>query len=171
MDAEEGGGVEGGHAHEEPGPVPDHLEQRPVDAPWDESDASSECLALGRQYHLQRRIHSAASCSKVLIQSAMRLADNRGLLEPDGPDAARRGETRRVVVVEARDARDCRVVLRATTPEPYTLSAWTACDAVRRTLAGQRTAGTHTPAAAFGEALALAADGVGVETLALPSVE
>ncbi len=66
--------------------VGDHLEQRPPDAPWDESSAVSACLGLGRQYHLQRRIRSTASCSKVLIQTALRLAAHRELLEPGGAD-------------------------------------------------------------------------------------
>jgi glycerol-3-phosphate O-acyltransferase len=81
--------------------VGDHLERRPPDAPWDEARACAECLGLGRQYHLQRRIHSAASCSGVLIQSGLRLAANRGLLGPGGPDLA---ERRRAFAEEIRSA-------------------------------------------------------------------
>jgi glycerol-3-phosphate O-acyltransferase len=39
-----------------------------------------ECLALGRQYSLQRRLRSAESVSQVLFKNAIRLADNRELL-------------------------------------------------------------------------------------------
>ena len=46
----------------------------------DEGRFLAECLALGKQYHLQRRVLSASSVSKVLFQSALRLAANRELL-------------------------------------------------------------------------------------------
>ena len=36
--------------------------------------SSARCLALGKQYQLQRRIHSAESVSKVLFETALRLA-------------------------------------------------------------------------------------------------
>ena len=42
----------------------------------------SDCLALGTQYHLQKRIRNAESVSKVLFASALKLADNRELLGP-----------------------------------------------------------------------------------------
>jgi glycerol-3-phosphate O-acyltransferase len=47
------------------------------------------CMALGKQYHLQRRIRSAESLSKVLFESALKLARNRRLLDHDAaaPDA------------------------------------------------------------------------------------
>jgi len=41
------------------------------------------CMALGKQYHLQRRIRSAESLSKVLFETALRLARNRRLVDPD----------------------------------------------------------------------------------------
>ena len=40
------------------------------------------CLARGRQYLLQRRIHAAESISRVLFETALRLARNRDLVEP-----------------------------------------------------------------------------------------
>jgi len=46
----------------------------------------NECLGLGKQYRLQRRIHSADSISKVLFKTALELAGNRGLLELDEAD-------------------------------------------------------------------------------------
>jgi glycerol-3-phosphate O-acyltransferase len=70
----------------------------------------SRCLALGRQYLLQRRIRSAESVSKVFFATALKLARNRGLVEQAGPDAERRrrefadelaGVTRRLDAVDA----------------------------------------------------------------------
>jgi glycerol-3-phosphate O-acyltransferase len=81
--------------------VGDHLEQRAPAQPFDEPGFVSECLGLGRQYHLQRRVHSAASVSQVLIQTAIRLARNRGLLDPGPPDLAQR---RRAFAEEIRSA-------------------------------------------------------------------
>jgi glycerol-3-phosphate O-acyltransferase len=81
--------------------VGDHLEQRDPAQPFDEPGFLSECLGLGRQYHLQRRVHSAASVSQVLIQTAIRLARNRGLLDPGPPDLAQR---RRAFAEEIRSA-------------------------------------------------------------------
>jgi glycerol-3-phosphate O-acyltransferase len=44
----------------------------------------ADCLGLGKQYHLQGRIRSTESVSKVLFETALRIARNRGLL--DGED-------------------------------------------------------------------------------------
>jgi glycerol-3-phosphate O-acyltransferase len=41
------------------------------------------CMALGKQYQLQRRIRSAESLSKVLFETAIKLARNRRLFDPD----------------------------------------------------------------------------------------
>jgi glycerol-3-phosphate O-acyltransferase len=41
------------------------------------------CMALGKQYQLQRRIRSAESLSKVLFETALKLAANRRLVDPD----------------------------------------------------------------------------------------
>ncbi len=54
--------------------------------PFDESVYLRNCQALGRQLLLQRRIHSGASVSKALFQTALRLAENRGLLALDADD-------------------------------------------------------------------------------------
>ena len=73
--------------------VGDHLERWDVAAAFDEARFVGECTGLGRQYHLQQRIRSAASVSQVLIRTALKLADNRGLLDPVERDlAARRSE-------------------------------------------------------------------------------
>jgi glycerol-3-phosphate O-acyltransferase len=79
-----------GDYYERSDPTAPHVPARTVDA----------CMGLGRQYHLQRRIHSAASVSQVLIETALRLAGNRGLLEPGPADLA---ERRRAFAEEIRD--------------------------------------------------------------------
>ncbi len=81
--------------------VGDHLERRDPALAFDEASFTSECLGLGRQYHLQRRVHSAASISQVLIQTATKLARNRGLLDPGPPDLS---ERRRAFAEEIRAA-------------------------------------------------------------------
>lgn len=50
----------------------------------------NECLALGKQYRLQRRIHGDESVSQVLFASALKLAENRGLLDVDDPECGAR---------------------------------------------------------------------------------
>lgn len=65
--------------------VGDLLERQPVDQPVDEAALLRDCLALGRQYSLQRHVKRAESVSKVLFQTALRLARNRDLLAPGSP--------------------------------------------------------------------------------------
>ena len=93
--------------------VGDVLARQPVDAPFDEGDFLNRCLALGKQYQLQRQIRSAESVSRVLFQTALSLARNRGLIDPSKADlAARRavfaeeirGAIRRVDAIDALDA-------------------------------------------------------------------
>jgi len=78
--------------------------------PLDTGRFLGACLGLGKQYRLQRLIQSADSVSKVLFQTALRLAENRGLLEAGAEDlVARRhafaDQIRRVLRrVEAIDA-------------------------------------------------------------------
>jgi len=64
------------------------------------------CLGLGRQYALQRRIHSQESVSRVLFASALRLARNRELVEPGAadPGATDLGARRRAFAEEIRRA-------------------------------------------------------------------
>jgi glycerol-3-phosphate O-acyltransferase len=70
--------------------VGDHLEHWGDDGPFDEARFVGECTGLGRQYHLQHRIKSAASVSQVIIRTALNLAKNRGLLDAAGPDLGTR---------------------------------------------------------------------------------
>ena len=81
--------------------VGDLLEQRDFAEPVDEAALLRDGLALGRQYLLQRRILRGESVSKVLFASALRLARNRGLLDPGGPEQA---EARRAFAAALRDA-------------------------------------------------------------------
>ncbi|HKE11231.1 MAG TPA: glycerol-3-phosphate 1-O-acyltransferase [Myxococcota bacterium] len=70
--------------------VGDALERQDPGTPCDAHVLLGQCLALGKQYRLQRRIQSAESVSRVLFETALRLARNRGLLEPELPDLAAR---------------------------------------------------------------------------------
>lgn len=66
----------------------DQLASLPSEQAFDEKRFLKDCLGLGRQYELQRRIHAADSVSKVLFQTALKLAANRGLLETGGEEIA-----------------------------------------------------------------------------------
>ncbi len=79
--------------------VADLLEQLDPSEEFDEGAFVNRCMGLGRQYHLQRRIHSAASVSQVLFRNALRLAENRGLLDASAPDLL---ERRRAFAAELR---------------------------------------------------------------------
>lgn len=70
--------------------VGDLLEKQDPDVDFDEAAFLDECLALGRQYTLQRHIRSAESVSKTLFATAIRLARNRDLVEPGTLDLAAR---------------------------------------------------------------------------------
>jgi glycerol-3-phosphate O-acyltransferase len=71
--------------------VGDALARRDPSQPVEEEAFLRECLALGRQYVLQRRMREE-SISKTVFASALRLARNRGLVQPGAGDlAARRG--------------------------------------------------------------------------------
>jgi glycerol-3-phosphate O-acyltransferase len=80
--------------------VSDELERLEAGAVPEETDFFAKCLARGKQYRLQRRIQSGESVSKVLFATALRLARNRGLLEPGSPEVA---ERRRAFAVELRE--------------------------------------------------------------------
>jgi glycerol-3-phosphate O-acyltransferase len=81
--------------------VADALARSDPGEAFDEGAFLRQCLALGRQYVLQRRIRSAESVSQVLFGNALRLARNRQLLSPPG-DALREG--RLAFATEVRDA-------------------------------------------------------------------
>jgi glycerol-3-phosphate O-acyltransferase len=79
----------------------DLLEQEGAAPEVEEAGFLDRCMKLGRQYHLQRRVHSAASISQLLFRNALRLAENRGALDPNAPDLA---ERRAAFAQEIRDA-------------------------------------------------------------------
>jgi glycerol-3-phosphate O-acyltransferase len=51
--------------------------------PFDRPEFVKRCLALGKQYTLQRRIRGAESVSKSYFETGLRLAEHRGLLAVD----------------------------------------------------------------------------------------
>ncbi len=69
--------------------VADVLGRSDADVPLDEPAFLDACLALGGQYALQRHVKSQESNSKVLFATALKLARNRGLLDPS-PDLLER---------------------------------------------------------------------------------
>jgi glycerol-3-phosphate O-acyltransferase len=81
--------------------VADELERHPVAAPVADDAFLRACRARGQQYVLQRRILSPESVSQVLFATALRLARNRDLVDPDAPDVA---ERRRAFADELRRA-------------------------------------------------------------------
>lgn len=74
--------------------VAERLVAEPPGAAFDEAAFLSSCVALGRQYELQRRISSPESVSKVTFQNGLALARNKGLLS-EGPMPERLAESRR----------------------------------------------------------------------------
>jgi glycerol-3-phosphate O-acyltransferase len=69
--------------------VADALVRWGAERPFERPAFLSACLALGRQYALQRRIRSAESVSRSYFETALRLADHRGLLGSEDPAPAR----------------------------------------------------------------------------------
>ncbi|UGT59768.1 glycerol-3-phosphate 1-O-acyltransferase [Nocardia asteroides] len=68
--------------------VAERLAARDPGVAVDRKDLVAECVAVGRQMLLQQRLHSPESVSTELFGTALKLADNRGLLDPaDGPEA------------------------------------------------------------------------------------
>ncbi len=61
--------------------VADVLVRHDADLPTDEKQLLQECLALGKQYRMQRRIAAEESVSQLLFGNGLKLAANRGLLE------------------------------------------------------------------------------------------
>ena len=76
--------------------VGDTLEHAEPDAIAEPSEFVAACAGLGKQYLLQHRIRSAASVSQVLLQTATKLAANRGLLDGATPQL----EARRAAFAE-----------------------------------------------------------------------
>ncbi|MDP1829044.1 MAG: glycerol-3-phosphate 1-O-acyltransferase [Archangium sp.] len=60
--------------------VADALLRHDAKAPVEQGPFIEKCLSLGKQYVLQKRVHSEESVSKVLFDTALKLAANRNLL-------------------------------------------------------------------------------------------
>ena len=70
--------------------VADRLAAHPPDAPVEEKKFLAECVAVGRQYVLQKRLRNPECVSRELFTNALALARNRGLLRSDTEDLADR---------------------------------------------------------------------------------
>jgi glycerol-3-phosphate O-acyltransferase len=81
--------------------VADTLARRKPEAAFEADAFLDQCLRVGRQYLLQRRVLSPDAVSKTLFESGLRLARNRGLVDPGPADLA---ERRRAFAAEIRDA-------------------------------------------------------------------
>ena len=82
-----------------------------------------------------------------------------------GPTADRRAQSSTRVWAEVEDEEGNRATARLRTPDTYNLTAQTAVEAARRTLAGDVSAGFQTPASAFGPDFITEFDGVEREDL------
>ena len=60
------------------------------DGEFDERRFLGDCLRVGRQWALQRRLANAESVSLEMFRPALMLAKHRGLLSPDDPLLAKR---------------------------------------------------------------------------------
>ena len=80
--------------------VGDVLEPLPASEEFDEARFLERCMKLGKQHHLQRRVHSAASVSQLLFKNALSVARNRGALDASAADVE---ERRRAFAEEIRD--------------------------------------------------------------------
>ncbi|MFB8001929.1 glycerol-3-phosphate 1-O-acyltransferase [Nocardia sp. NPDC056000] len=65
--------------------VAERLAARDPAVTIDKKTFTDECLQVGKQMLLQQRLHSPESVSSELFGSALKLADNHGLLEGDDP--------------------------------------------------------------------------------------
>ena len=79
--------------------VAERLVAEPPGAAFDETSFLASCVALGRQYELQRRISRPESVSRVVFQNGLALARNKGLLA-EGASAERLAESRRRLAAE-----------------------------------------------------------------------
>jgi glycerol-3-phosphate O-acyltransferase len=70
--------------------VADRLSAHDPATPVDQQELLAECLGVGHQLRLQRRLASTESISRELFATALKLAANRDLLEPGDDVAASR---------------------------------------------------------------------------------
>jgi glycerol-3-phosphate O-acyltransferase len=81
--------------------VADRLEAFGDEAADNEQKLLRDCMVWGKQYTLQRRIRSAESVSKSLLENGILLARNRGLLVAEAPGLE---ERRRIFAAELRES-------------------------------------------------------------------
>ena len=70
--------------------VADRLAAQPLDKPVDKKAFTEECVRVGRQYVLQKRLRNPECVSREIFANALSLAANRELLKPGAPDLAHR---------------------------------------------------------------------------------
>jgi glycerol-3-phosphate O-acyltransferase len=70
--------------------VGDCLEQLDPTKPVDPQELLADCMALGKQLLLQRRVHNKESRSKTVYETGIRLAERRGLLDTEEEGIAER---------------------------------------------------------------------------------
>lgn len=70
----------------------ERLAERPPHLAVDEDAFVAECLDIARQQRLRQRLASTESVSSELISTALKLARNRELLDPGGPELRTRRE-------------------------------------------------------------------------------
>jgi glycerol-3-phosphate O-acyltransferase len=80
--------------------VAECLLRRAVTGGFDEAAFMADCLAFGQQLLLQRRITSGEAVSTEMFRSALKLAENRGLLDSVNPEL---GPGRAAFAAELRD--------------------------------------------------------------------
>ncbi|HSW12621.1 MAG TPA: 1-acyl-sn-glycerol-3-phosphate acyltransferase [Solimonas sp.] len=88
--------------------VADRLAAHPNTRPVDQKRFLDDCVAVGRQYLLQKRLLTPESISRELFGNALRLADNRRLLTPGGAEL---GERRRAFADECAKALEATLAL------------------------------------------------------------
>lgn len=102
----------------------ERLADKDAATPIERKELIAECVAVGRQMLLQRRLHSPESVSTELFASAVKLADNHDLLGPADPeDTAERADLarRRAEFAEQLRAIGARISLAATLDPSNTL--------------------------------------------------
>jgi glycerol-3-phosphate O-acyltransferase len=90
--------------------VADYLARQDPAAKLERGKILDACMGVGRQYYLQHRLHSTASISRVLFETALNVAENRALVALGPPELARqrqefadevRGWLRRIDAIDA----------------------------------------------------------------------
>jgi glycerol-3-phosphate O-acyltransferase len=89
-------------------------------APVDTDDLITECLGVAQQRWLQHQLHSGESVTKDFMSGAIRLAGNRGLLEPGGESVR---QAREAFAAELADAVEAVSVIRRVALQGFAASS------------------------------------------------